>query len=59
MGCPTRMQVIVRCELCVCCGACVSAAPEGTMRMVLDEHQGVFVLEILDRAVGSGGVTDR
>lgn len=49
------IQGIVRCGLCISCGACVSTAPQGTMRMVLDERKGIFVPEILDDAVSGTG----
>ena len=54
MGHSGSIQGIVRQGLCISCGACVSAAPEGAMRMVLDEHKGVFVPEVLDAATVSG-----
>lgn len=49
-----NLQGIVRRGLCISCGACVSAAPEGAMRMVLDESKGIFVPEIIDAATVSG-----
>ena len=43
-------------RLCVSCGACVSAAPSGAMKMVLDEKQNIFVPQITDtdRVSGDG-----
>jgi coenzyme F420 hydrogenase subunit beta len=54
MGRAKSIQDIVRCGLCVSCGACVSAAPQGTMRMVLEKRRGVFLPEIFDAARVSG-----
>ena len=54
MECPRSIQGIVRRKLCISCGACVSAAPRGSMRMVLNERKGIFVPEILDPAAVSG-----
>jgi len=56
MGKVSSIQEVVSRGLCVSCGACVSAAPAGSMRLVLDEKLGIFVPEIIDteRARGDG-----
>jgi len=48
------VQEVVRLGLCISCGACVSAAPQGTMKMVLDENQGIFIPKIIEPARVSG-----
>lgn len=48
------IQEVVRCCLCVSCGACVSAAPPGSMKMVLDQKRGIFVPKIIDSTRVSG-----
>lgn len=52
----SSIQDVVRYHLCISCGACVSAAPPGSMRMVLDEKQGIFIPEFVDlfRVSGEG-----
>lgn len=42
--------------MCVSCGACVAAAPDGSMRMILDKSRGIYVPRILDssRVTGRG-----
>jgi len=50
----SSIQEVVRRRLCISCGACVSVAPAGSMRMALDEKQGIFVPEFIDRSKVSG-----
>jgi coenzyme F420 hydrogenase subunit beta len=56
LGRVDSIQDVVRYGLCVSCGACVSAAPPGTIRMVFDDKRAIFVPEIIDanRASGKG-----
>lgn len=56
MGKVSSIQEVVSHGLCVSCGACVSAAPVGSMRLALDEEMGIFVPEIIDpgRVRGDG-----
>jgi len=48
------IQDVVRTGLCISCGACVSAAPQSSMRMVLDKRGRIYVPEILDPSAVSG-----
>jgi len=50
----SSIQEVIRHRLCISCGACVSAAPPGSMRMVLDEKQGIFIPDIIDSSRVSG-----
>jgi len=51
------IQRVVKHRLCVSCGACVAAAPEGAMAMRFDRRHGIPVPEILDkRAVTGAGI---
>jgi coenzyme F420 hydrogenase subunit beta len=56
LGKVHSIQDVVRYGLCVSCGACVSAAPPGAIRMIFDEKRAIFVPEIIDtnRASGKG-----
>lgn len=48
------IQDVVRLGLCVSCGACASAAPPGTIRMVFDRKRATFIPEITDSGRVSG-----
>jgi coenzyme F420 hydrogenase subunit beta len=48
MGNVACIQDVVRRKLCVSCGACVSEAPAGSMRMVLHEDIGMRLPQIAD-----------
>gem|GEM_PF-1485137 len=54
------IQDVVRKRLCVSCGACVSEAPVGSMRMVLREDLGMRLPEIVDpkQVTGCGSEFD-
>ncbi len=54
MGRVHSIQDVVRYGLCVSCGACVSAAPPGAIRMVFDDKRSIFVPEIIDANHASG-----
>jgi len=46
----SSIQEAVRHGLCISCAACVSAAPPGTIKIVLDQNRGIFVPQIVDPA---------
>jgi coenzyme F420 hydrogenase subunit beta len=54
------IQDVVQKKLCVSCGACVSEAPVGSMRMVLNNNIGMHLPEIVDpkKVTGHGSEFD-
>lgn len=52
----TNIDDVIRHGLCISCGACVSAAPEGTVEIISDETRGIYVPQWnLDYTATAGG----
>lgn len=51
---PRTIEDVVRCRLCVSCGACVSEAPEGAIEWLLDAKAGMYRPRVLDPKAAAG-----
>ena len=49
-----NLHDVIKHKLCISCGACVGIAPPHSMRMGLDEKQGIYKPEIVDPSAMSG-----
>lgn len=49
------VQDVVRRNLCISCGACESAAPEGAIELAYSSSDGLYLPQILDESQTAGG----